>query len=366
MGAKQKEQKKNAGRLKRILLIAVLVLLGAWYFILRIQERETASPQLSSSSVQEIPYVLAGDNGEVRYDSNGNLIDTSDYLISVQNSQTVLPAANLFSFAELPAYKGQAVIQVNHNVPFFTAAEIALAKQGYFEYYGELDELGRCTVAFDCLGRETMPNGQKRGNISSIRPTGWKQARYDCVDSETVMTRAHLAGYMLSTENANENNLITGTRYLNADSMLPYEESTADYLDHHPKWHVLYRVTPYFKGNNLLSDGILMEAMSVEDEGKSHQYCVFVYNVQPGVAFRYETGASQYTGIFYDIRSDSVVTDGLQLKQYGMDFCTNTIHATGCADYSAVPETEQAVFYGDAAMVSEWTDFGYKVHTCMK
>ena len=126
------------------------------------------------------------------------------------------------------------MIAINDNVPFFTPAEVMLAKQGHFEYYGELDDLGRCTVAFDCLGKETMPNGQKRGSISAIRPTGWKQARYDCVDSETVMTRAHLAGYMLSTENANVNNLITGTRYMNADAMLPYEESTADYLDHHP------------------------------------------------------------------------------------------------------------------------------------
>ena len=365
MGAKQKEQ-KNTGRLKRILLIAVLVLLGAWYLYLRIQEMELASSQQPADGAQDIPYVLAGDNGEVRYDDNGNLIDTADFLISVSNSQMVMPAAELFSSDTLPTYQGQAVIQVNNNVPFFTSAEIALARQGHFEYYGELDALGRCTVAFDCLGRETMPNGQKRGNISSIRPTGWKQARYDCVDSETVMTRAHLAGYMLSAENANVNNLITGTRYMNADAMLPYEESTADYLDHHPNEHILYRVTPYFRGKNLMADGILMEAMSVEDKGKSHQYCVFVFNIQPGVAFRYETGASWYTGIFFDVNSSTVVTDGLQLQQYGLDFSSSTIHAVSCTEYGAVPKGERAVFYGDTAMKSEWAGFGYTLHNCVK
>ena len=363
---KQKKAKKYPGRLKRILLIAVLMLLGVWYLFLRFQETESPSLQQAVSTAQEIPYVLAGDNGEVHYDDNGNLIDTSDFLVSVSSYREVLPSAEQFSFEDLPAYRGQAVIQVNHSIPFFTTAEITLARQGHFEYYGELDDLSRCTVAFDCLGRETMPNGQKRGSISAIKPTGWKQARYDCVDSETVMTRAHLAGYMLSTENANANNLITGTRYLNADAMLPYEESTADYLDHHPDGHVLYRVTPYFRDNNLMADGILMEAMSVEDKGKSHQYCVFVYNIQPGLAFRYETGTSRYTGIFFDIESETVVTDGLPLKQYGMEFSSNTIHTTSCTDYGAVPKTERAVFYGDTAMINEWTGFGYTLHTCIK
>lgn len=362
---KQKKQRNNPGRLKRILLIAVLVLLGFWYIYLRIQEMEGASPQQSPPGTQEILYVLAGDDGEVRYDDNGNLIDTSDFLVSVSSYREVLPSGEQFSFDKLPAYKGQAVIQVNQNTPLFTRAEINLAKQGHFEYYGELDDLGRCTVAFDCLGKETMPNGQKRGNISSIRPTGWKQARYDCVDSETVMTRAHLAGYMLSTENANANNLITGTRYMNSDAMLPYEESTADFLDHHPEEHVLYRVTPYFRGKNLMADGILMEAMSVEDEGKSHQYCVFVYNVQPGVVFRYETGASWYTGIFFDVESYTVITDELQLKQYGMVFSTDTIHETGCASYKAIPESDRASFYGDDSMKREWPDLGYTLHTCI-
>ena len=209
MEERQEKTKISQGRLKRTILIAVLVILGIWYFYLRIQEWKTISFQQTVSATQEIPYILAGSTGEVRYDNNGNLIDTSDFLVSVSNYREVLPSSARFSFKDIPAYRGKAVVTVNDNVPFFTPAEIILAKQGHFEYYGNLDALGRCTVAFDCLGRETMPNGLKRGSISAIRPTGWKQARYDCVDSETVMTRAHLAGYMLSAENANGNNLIT-------------------------------------------------------------------------------------------------------------------------------------------------------------
>lgn len=401
---KEKAQKTNFEKIKKTIFVAAFVLLGIYYFYLRYQEQQsvqqvpaptlslttaaptqqhsavttvptstskpsgTAAPDMTSgeqaSFEQSIPFELAGENGEVRYDANGNLIDTSNYLISIHSSSEVLPEG--FSFREFPSFFGQAVVIVNQNKPFFTPEEIALAKQGTFEYYGELDSYGRCTIAFDCLGKDTMPAyGQKRGSISSIRPTGWKQARYDCVDSETVMTRAHLAGYMLSSENANPNNLITGTRYMNADTMLPYEESTADYLDHHPKGRVLYRVTPYFRGSNLMAEGILMEAMSVEDLGKSHQYCVFVYNIQPGLSFRYANGASVYNGIFFDVKAETVVTDGLKLKTYGMEFPTQTIHLKSCQKYNELPASDKTSFYGDTAMKSEWPSLGYHLCSCM-
>lgn len=358
------KKKSNPRRIKNAVILTAFILLGLYYFYLRFQEQQTAQ-QSPASSGEAIPYQLAGENGEVRYDANGNLIDTSNFLVSVKSSGEVLPKG--FSFANLPPFRGQAVITVNDNIPFFTVEEIALAKQGSFEYYGELDSRGRCTVAFDCLGRETMPaRDQKRGSISSIHPTGWKQARYDCVDSETVMTRAHLAGYMLSAENANPNNLITGTRYMNADAMLPYEESTADYLDHHSYGHVLYRVTPCFRGSDLMAEGILMEAMSVEDLGSSHQYCVFVYNVQPGLSFKYASGASTYTGIFYDVTSGTVVTDDLDLKTYGMDFSSNTIHTESCSKYTALPPSDKGSFYGDTAMKSQWPSLGCRLCSCMK
>ncbi len=408
------KKKQNPQKLRNTIFVAAFVLLGLYYFYLRAQEQQemqqvpgyatlataapaqeipvpssvpttkpgaspsaanTASPTAmpkatptakpaAQKTEEEIPYVLAGENGQVRYDSNGNLIDTSNFLVSVKSPSQVLPRG--FSVEDIPVFHGKAVLTVNGNVPFFTEAEIRLAKQGSFEYYGDLDSRGRCTVAFDCLSGDTMPAyGQKRGSISSIHPSGWKQARYDCVDSETVMTRAHLAGYMLSAENANEKNLITGTRYMNSDTMLVYEEDTADYLDHHINNHVLYRVTPFFRGSNLMADGILMEAMSVEDNGRSHQYCVYIYNVQPGLSFRYSNGASFYTGIFYDTRSSTVVTDDLKLQTYGMDFSSDTIHKKSCSEYAAVPSGEKASFYGDTSMIAEWPSLGYHLCSCM-
>ena len=373
-----KQARKKKTDLKKIILLAAFVLFSLYYVFLRYQEMEKAhteqnsaypvffqASESTSQDVQEIAYELAGDSGETRYDVNGNRIDTSNFLVSVQNASEVMPKG--FSFQGIPPYRGKAVLVVNNNVPFFTEAEVNLARKGSFEYYGELDGLGRCTVAFDCLSRDTMPSGgQKRGSISSIRPTGWRQARYDCIDSETVMTRAHLAGFMLSAENANPNNLITGTRYLNTDVMLPYENSTASYLDKSAYRHVLYRVTPCFRGNDLMPEGILMEAMSVEDLGLTHQYCVFLYNVQPGLAFRYATGASRYTGIFFDIHSGTVVTDGLHLQVYGMDLSTNIIHTAACVKYSAVPATQKATFYGDTSMKESWKSEGYTLCNCVE
>ncbi len=376
----QKKKKTDIKKIKNVVLIAAFILLALYYYYLRGQEQltadqgtsagnpavlATAAPADSSAGQdQSIAYRLAGENGEKRYDSNGNLIDTSDFLVSVKNAAEVLPKG--FSMSDISPYRGEPVVTVNRNVPYFTEAEIRLAEQGHFEYYGDLDSLGRCTVAFDCLGQETMPGSQKRGSISSIHPSGWKQAWYDCVDSETVMTRAHLAGYMLSTENANEKNLITGTRYMNSDSMLPYEESTQNYLYRNSGKHVLYRVTPCFRGNDLMAEGILMEALSVEDRGRSVRFCIYVYNVQPGIAFRYATGDSFYSGIFFDVESESVVTDELRMRTYGMVFSTNTIHTTDCPQYTSAEKTDRHTFYGDTAMQEKWSSFGYNICSCMK
>ena len=371
---KRTRRKKKLG-VKEILVLVAFVLLSAYYVYLRYQEMAeeqaahsppAAAVSASGDQAEEgIPYVLAGSSGRTEYDANGNPIDASNFLVSVSSPARVLPKG--FSLDSIPPYRGKAVAVVNNNVPFFTQEETRLALHGSFEYYGDLDALGRCTVAFDCLGRDTMPaSGEKRGSISQVRPSGWKQARYDCVDSETVMTRAHLAGFLLSAENANPKNLITGTRYLNTDGMLPYEESTSSYLYKNPTRHVLYRVTPCFRGKDLMADGVLMEAMSVEDLGLSHQYCVYIYNVQPGVSFRYATGASSYTGIFFDIKAGTVVTGGLQLKVFGMDFTSGSIHTTGCQQYAAVPKADRASFYGDLAMKKSWASMGYRLcSACM-
>lgn len=191
----------------------------------------------------------------------------------------------------IPYYSGDPYVVVYDNLPDFPEeAKVAEC----FEEYGDLDALNRCTVAYACVGIDTMPT-EKRGNIGSVKPTGWQVAKYDSVDGKYLYNRCHLIGFQLTAENANERNLITGTRYMNVDGMLPFENLVADYVketDH----HVLYRVTPIFNGDNLVADGVQMEAWSVEDEGEGVCFNVFVYNVQPGIEIDYATGESWLSG----------------------------------------------------------------------
>lgn len=191
----------------------------------------------------------------------------------------------------IPAYSGQAYAIINDNMPFFEAED---KQTKTFECYSELDLLGRCGVAYANVSRELMPR-EKRGEIGRVKPTGWQQAKYEGIVNSRppyLYNRCHLIAYCLTAENANEQNLITGTRYMNVEGMLPFEEQVARYLDNHDN-HVLYRVTPVFDGSNLLADGVLMEAYSVEDNGDGICFCVFCYNVQPGVRLDYSNGDSE-------------------------------------------------------------------------
>ena len=189
--------------------------------------------------------------------------------------------------ATLPEYSDSPYVIVNNNEPFFTENDMTADS---FEYYGELDELGRCTVAYASIGKDLMPT-ENRGSIGSVKPTGWHTVKYDIEDGKYLYNRCHLIGYQLTAENANKNNLITGTRYLNVDGMLLFENMVADYIKESYNL-VLYRVTPIFTGDTLLADGVLMEAESVEDNGEGISYNVFCYNVQPGVKIDYVTGDS--------------------------------------------------------------------------
>lgn len=177
---------------------------------------------------------------------------------------------------------------LTENVPQFDKSEITTVA---FEKYSDLDELGRCGEAIACIGVEIMPT-EERGAIGQIKPSGWKMAKYDIVDGKYLYNRCHLIGYQLTGENANEKNLITGTRYMNVEGMLPYENMVADYVKE-TKNHVMYRVTPVFEGDNLLAKGVRMEAFSVEDNGEGISFNVFVDNVQPGVEINYLDGTSR-------------------------------------------------------------------------
>ena len=192
------------------------------------------------------------------------------------------------SIEDVPEYSGQPYVIINDNEPYFDKDNLTTQT---FEKYSSLDSLGRCGVAYANIGEETMPT-EKRGNIGMIKPSGWQIKKYDFIDGKYLYNRCHLIGYQLSGENANEKNLITGTRYMNTEGMLPFENQVADYVQETGN-HVLYRVTPVFEGNHLVADGVLMEAMSVEDRGLDIEFNVFVYNVQPGVKIDYATGNSQ-------------------------------------------------------------------------
>lgn len=197
-------------------------------------------------------------------------------------------AAEVFDFAQTPSYTGSPYTIIHENDPYFTEDDYTTES---FETYSELDDYGRCGPAFACLGSETMPT-EDRGAIGQVKPSGWHTIKYpDIISDLYLYNRCHLIAYMLSGENANEENLITGTRYLNIEGMLPFESDVQNYIEETNN-HVLYRVTPIFVDTELVARGVLMEAYSVEDDGAGIKFCVFCYNVQPGIGLNYTTGDS--------------------------------------------------------------------------
>ena len=195
------------------------------------------------------------------------------------------------SLDEVPEFSGDPFVIINGGIPFFTEEEITSKS---YESYSELDELGRCGVAIACIGRDIMPT-EDRGDISDVKPTGWHTVKYDCVSGKYLYNRCHLIGYQLTGENDNEKNLVTGTRFMNWDGMVEFENMIADYIKDTGN-HVMYRVTPIFKGYDLVCRGVLMEAYSVEDEGAGIKFNVYCYNNQPGVVIDYYDGSSYLDG----------------------------------------------------------------------
>ncbi len=188
---------------------------------------------------------------------------------------------------EIPAFDEDPFVVLYHNTPNFSTEEI---KADSFERYSDLDELGRCGVAVACIGPDIMPT-EERESLSSVTPSGWHSVEYEVVQGGYLYNRSHLIGFQLTGENANEENLITGTRFMNVEGMLPFENMVADYVDETGN-HVMYRVTPVFFDDNLVACGVLLEAYSVEDDGKEIRFNVFVYNAQPGVTIDYSSGES--------------------------------------------------------------------------
>ena len=193
-----------------------------------------------------------------------------------------------YAVDSVPEYSGSEYIIINDNVPEFAERDFTTES---FEEYSELDSLGRCGVAFANIGQDLMPT-EERGSIGYIKPSGWQTVKYDIVDGKYLYNRCHLIGYQLSGENLNEKNLITGTRYMNTEGMLPFENEIAEYIKE-TRNHVLYRVTPIFEDDNLVASGVQLEAQSIEDSGVGICFNVYCYNVQPGITIDYATGESR-------------------------------------------------------------------------
>ena len=273
------------------LLLCLCMLVGcgsstATQIMLKAADSETESyvETVQTESAENDP----GDETEIQTVAETE-IQAAAQVQSDDSKQKVVHAgtASAFNAADVPAYSGEPYTAVNNNEPYFTSDNLTTEA---FENYSELDALGRCGVAYANVCLETMPT-EKRGSISEVKPTGWHSVKYDNVDGKSLYNRCHLIGYQLTAENANQQNLITGTRYLNVDGMLPFENMVADYVKETDN-HVLYRVTPIFTGDNLVADGVLMEGYSVEDEGDGICFCVYAYNVQPGITIDYATGDS--------------------------------------------------------------------------
>lgn len=246
-----------------------------------------------------------------------------------------LAKADSADLAAIPEYTGSAYTVLNDNIPDFSEEDFT---EESFETYSDLDSLGRCGVAYANIGEDIMPT-EKRGSIGQVKPSGWHTVKYDSVDGKYLYNRCHLIGYQLTAENANEKNLITGTRYLNTEGMLPFENMVADYIKETGN-HVLYRVTPLFDGNNLVATGVQMEAESVEDKGDGILYNVFCYNIQPEITIDYKSGDSCESGDM------PVQTKAASVSEFVLNTNSKKFHKPSCSSISQIKEGNKEVYKG--------------------
>lgn len=275
---KNKYNRKNSRKKKNSLgLTGVLVILVIAGLI-----KAGTNDSLPDTQTTEAVTVQAQDST-----SQTNAIQMSSEEAASLAEAHINTALEAFANEAIPEYSGNPYVELNGNVPYFTDEELSTTA---FELYSELDSLGRCGACYANICKEIMPT-EERGSIGMVKPTGWHTVKYDCITDRYLYNRCHLIGYQLAGENANEKNLITGTRYLNVDGMLPFENEVADYVDETDN-HVLYRVTPVFSDDNLVASGVIIEAKSVEDKGAGLQFNVYCYNVQPGISIDYIDGQS--------------------------------------------------------------------------
>ena len=268
---------------------------------------------------------------------------------SAQSSQNSSVSESIsYTLEDIPEYSGEPYTIISNNDPDFSESDLSAES---FEEYGELDGLGRCTYAYACVSVDTMPT-EERGDISSIKPTGWQSVQYDNVDGKYLYNRCHLIGFQLTAENANERNLITGTRYMNVEGMLPFENMIADYINETGN-HVLYRVTPVFRNNDLVAEGVIMEAESIEDNGEGILFNVFVYNVQPGIEIDYATGNSTLVSTDFSDEED-VSNEEIEIRGNSR---SKIYHMPGQQAYDDMADSKNLVVFHSE---QEAIDAGYR------
>lgn len=268
---------------------------------------------------------------------------------------TAFPSSNQTNYKPESVYTGQPYIEINQNIPDFSDNEITTTS---FESYGDLDELGRCTTATACISTDLMPT-EERGTIGSVKPTGWHTVKYpDIISDLYLYNRCHLIGYQLTGENANERNLITGTRYLNIEGMLPFENQVTDYIKETGN-HVWYQVTPDFHNDELIARGVYMQAYSVEDDGAGISFSVYCYNVQPGITIDYTTGDSHIsTEDTIENTNDTVTATGEQEQKvlYVLNTSTKKYHNPDCDSVSSISDANKRLYYeNDTFDISDYT-----------
>ena len=302
------------------------------------------STGISDNSQASVPDTVSDSQAVTDRASSDNPTETTEPTTESKPSGVGNITATPVEPSGIAAYSGKAYAVINDNQPNFSASELSTA--GY-EKYSELDSLGRCGVALASCGKDTMPGAnEERGSISSIKPSGWVQAKYDGISGGYLWNRCHLIGWQLSAENANRKNLITGTRYMNIEGMLPFENMVADYVKETDQ-HVMYRVTPVFEGDNLLAAGVLMEGKSVEDNGEGVLFCVFAYNVQPGVSIDYATGESSADGtIVNDTSAQEETSQSEETQTYVLNTNTHKFHKPGCYSVEKIKPENYAEFTG--------------------
>lgn len=288
---KEEQQKRQTKKILQWGLPIISILICLCFIGAILEQNNDADTPPASSVSESIPPEMDNSQGgsevlpEDGSDIQGAIVEGTEPSSDTQQPPTSpVPAADTVSLSEVPAYSGEPYVAINNNTPSFNDEELTTTS---FETYSTLDYLGRCGVAYACIGTDLMPT-EDRGSISEVTPSGWINKEYD---GQYLYNRCHLIGFQLSGENANERNLITGTRYMNVEGMLPFENMIADYV-HETDKHVLYRVTPIYDGTNLVASGVQLEAESVEDDGEGVLFNVYVYNVQPGITIDYATGES--------------------------------------------------------------------------